>query len=251
MAGPEVIETGDAPIKAWIEGVPVEDAARHQLRNVAALPFIHQPRRGDAGRALRHGRDGRLGDPDQGRDHAGRGRRRHRLRHDGGAHDADGQRSARQPARLRSAIEAAVPHGGIGLKGGWKDGVPNAVGAPRSPTAASADGLQALDRQAPAASREAQSVDAARHARRRQPLHRGLPRRGGPRVGDAALGLARHRQPHRHVLHRGARSAGHARSSTRPCRTRTSPASRRASRCSTTTSRRSAGRRTTRAPTAR
>ena len=41
MAGPEIIETGYAPIKAWIEGVPVEDAARRQLLNVAALPFIH------------------------------------------------------------------------------------------------------------------------------------------------------------------------------------------------------------------
>ena len=30
--------------------------------------------------------------------------------------------------KLRLGIEAAVPHGGIGLKGGWKDGVPNAVG---------------------------------------------------------------------------------------------------------------------------
>ena len=41
MAGPEVIETGYAPIKAWIEGVPVEDEARRQLFNIAALPFIH------------------------------------------------------------------------------------------------------------------------------------------------------------------------------------------------------------------
>src|SRR6201988_3684147 len=42
MAGPEVIETGYAPIKAWIDGVPVEDAARRQLFNIAALPFIHR-----------------------------------------------------------------------------------------------------------------------------------------------------------------------------------------------------------------
>src|SRR5712691_8153335 len=41
MSGPETIETGYAPIKAWIEGVPVEDAARRQLFNIAALPFIH------------------------------------------------------------------------------------------------------------------------------------------------------------------------------------------------------------------
>ena len=60
MPGPETIETGYAPIKAWIEGVPVEDAARRQLVNIAALPFIHQPRRGDARRASRHRRDRRL-----------------------------------------------------------------------------------------------------------------------------------------------------------------------------------------------
>ena len=41
MAGPETIETGYAPIKAWVRGVPVEDAARRQLFNIAALPFIH------------------------------------------------------------------------------------------------------------------------------------------------------------------------------------------------------------------
>src|SRR5215510_9293014 len=41
MAGPHTIETGYAPIKAWIDGVPVEDAARRQLFNIAALPFIH------------------------------------------------------------------------------------------------------------------------------------------------------------------------------------------------------------------
>lgn len=38
----EYIETGAAPIKAWIKGVPLEDAARQQLTNVAQLPFIHK-----------------------------------------------------------------------------------------------------------------------------------------------------------------------------------------------------------------
>src|SRR6195256_1488769 len=41
MSGPQTIETGYAPIKAWVEGVPVEDAARRQLFNIASLPFIH------------------------------------------------------------------------------------------------------------------------------------------------------------------------------------------------------------------
>ena len=33
---------GGAPIKAWTEGVPVEDQAMRQLENVARLPFIHE-----------------------------------------------------------------------------------------------------------------------------------------------------------------------------------------------------------------
>jgi tRNA-splicing ligase RtcB len=36
------LETGGAPIKAWTEGVPIEEAAMQQLRNVAQLPFIHK-----------------------------------------------------------------------------------------------------------------------------------------------------------------------------------------------------------------
>lgn len=30
------------PIKAWVEGVPLEAAAEQQLRNVASLPFVHK-----------------------------------------------------------------------------------------------------------------------------------------------------------------------------------------------------------------
>lgn len=37
-----IIEQGHAPIKAWVDGVELEDAARRQLLNVAALPFIHK-----------------------------------------------------------------------------------------------------------------------------------------------------------------------------------------------------------------
>jgi len=35
-------QTEGAPIKAWTKGVPIEDRAMAQLRNVAALPFIHK-----------------------------------------------------------------------------------------------------------------------------------------------------------------------------------------------------------------
>lgn len=38
----EVMETGAAPIKAWIKGVPVEDSARRQLENIARLPFVYR-----------------------------------------------------------------------------------------------------------------------------------------------------------------------------------------------------------------
>ncbi len=42
MSNFEYIETGGAPIKAWTRGVPIEDAARQQIENVARLPFIHR-----------------------------------------------------------------------------------------------------------------------------------------------------------------------------------------------------------------
>jgi tRNA-splicing ligase RtcB (3'-phosphate/5'-hydroxy nucleic acid ligase) len=37
-----VIHENGVPIKAWTNGVPLEDSARKQLLNVAALPFIHK-----------------------------------------------------------------------------------------------------------------------------------------------------------------------------------------------------------------
>jgi len=38
----EVFETAQGGrIKAWVKGVPIEDAARAQLENVAGLPFVH------------------------------------------------------------------------------------------------------------------------------------------------------------------------------------------------------------------
>ena len=37
----KLIKTDNVPIKAWVDGVPLEDAALQQLRNVASLPVIH------------------------------------------------------------------------------------------------------------------------------------------------------------------------------------------------------------------
>lgn len=42
MAGYNYIESKGAGIKAWTAGVPVEDAALQQLKNVASLPFVHK-----------------------------------------------------------------------------------------------------------------------------------------------------------------------------------------------------------------
>ncbi|MGE0829218.1 MAG: RtcB family protein [Hyphomonadaceae bacterium] len=41
MSGFNVIEGGRVPIKAWTNGVPVEPSALAQLQNVSSLPFIH------------------------------------------------------------------------------------------------------------------------------------------------------------------------------------------------------------------
>ena len=37
-----IADEGRVPIKAWTRGVPVEEAALQQLRNVASMPFIHR-----------------------------------------------------------------------------------------------------------------------------------------------------------------------------------------------------------------
>lgn len=37
-----VFEGGGRPVKAWVDGVPIDDRARRQLLDVAGLPFIHK-----------------------------------------------------------------------------------------------------------------------------------------------------------------------------------------------------------------
>jgi tRNA-splicing ligase RtcB (3'-phosphate/5'-hydroxy nucleic acid ligase) len=156
MPGPETIETGYAPIKAWVDGVPVEDAARRQLFNIAALPFIHSHV------AVM---------PDV---HLGKGAtvgsviatRAAIVPAAVGVDIGCGMMAVRTTltatdlpdslAKLRSGIEAAVPHGGVGLKGGWRDGVPNAVGRLFADSGL-ASGLAALEEKHPAI-RKAQSV---------------------------------------------------------------------------------------------
>ena len=38
----EIINTGKGLIKAWVKGVPFEEQAQKQLENIASLPFIHK-----------------------------------------------------------------------------------------------------------------------------------------------------------------------------------------------------------------
>lgn len=38
----EVMQDGGVPIKSWTRGVPFEDKARDQLKNISRLPFIHK-----------------------------------------------------------------------------------------------------------------------------------------------------------------------------------------------------------------
>jgi tRNA-splicing ligase RtcB len=127
MSGFEEIESSGAPIKAWTRGVPVEAAALEQLRNVAALPFIHShvavmpdvhfgvgatvgsviPTRGAIVPAA-VGVD--IG--------CGMSAVRTSLK------------ASQLPdslADIRMRIERAVPHGGPGPAGGWRQGVPNSV----------------------------------------------------------------------------------------------------------------------------
>jgi tRNA-splicing ligase RtcB len=42
MSGYEVIPSEKGLIKAWTKGVAVEEAAKNQLRNIAAMPFVHK-----------------------------------------------------------------------------------------------------------------------------------------------------------------------------------------------------------------
>jgi len=39
---PQIIPSSNVPILAWLEGVPVEPHALQQLKNLAGMPFIHQ-----------------------------------------------------------------------------------------------------------------------------------------------------------------------------------------------------------------
>jgi tRNA-splicing ligase RtcB len=87
------------PIKAWTKGVPLEDAARQQLLNVAQLPFIYKWVA--AMPDVHWGIGATVGSviPTRWRDYSGGGRCGHWLRHDGSADFSARQPSAGQSAR--------------------------------------------------------------------------------------------------------------------------------------------------------
>src|SRR6058998_2037911 len=109
------------PIKAWTRGVSLEDEARKQLLNVAQLPFIYKWIA--AMPDVHFGRGATVGSviPTKGAIIPAAvgvdiGCGMAAVRTTLGATDLpDGLRD------LRLAIEAAVPHGGPGVKGSWAE----------------------------------------------------------------------------------------------------------------------------------
>ena len=211
-----------APVRVWTDPYAIEPQAARQLRNIGALPWIQ-------GVAVmpdvHYGKGATVGSVIAMRQAVspGRGRRRHRLRDVGGQDLADRRRPAGRPGRgCAPRSRQAIP---VGFAHARRRRRPAAD--PR-PGAAGWDDFwgrfDGLDR------RVAQLGDAGaaadRHARRRQPLHRGLPgagrRRRGPGLADAALRVPQHRQGAGRAAHR--RWPGSCRT-TRTCPTATWPCS--------------------------
>jgi tRNA-splicing ligase RtcB len=148
MSNFEIIETGGAVIKAWVKNVPVEQVARQQLMNIASLPFIHSHvavmpdvhwgRGATVGSVI--ATKGAIIPAAVGVDiGCGMMAMRTSLRAD---------QLPDNLAAIRTAIEKTVPHGGLGLKGGWKDGVPARI-ATRYRNSGLGDRLRAIEAKHP------------------------------------------------------------------------------------------------------
>ncbi len=144
----EVMETGGAPVKAWVKGVPVEDSARMQLGNVARLPFIHS--HVAAMPDVHYGRGATVGSviatkgaiiPAAVGVDIGCGMMALRT-------SLTADQLPDDLSMIRSDIERTVPHGGVGAKGGWLKGVPNAI-ASRFVETGLADRLTAIEAKHP------------------------------------------------------------------------------------------------------
>ena len=127
MAEYETLETGGVPVKAWVKGVPFEMEAQLQLGNIARLPIIHS--HVAAMPDVHMGKGATVGSVIATKEaiipaavgvDIGCGMMAMRT-----SLKADDLPDSLAP--LRSAIEATVPHGGVGIKAGWKDGIPNSV----------------------------------------------------------------------------------------------------------------------------
>lgn len=119
--------TGGVPVRAWVKGVPVESAAMQQLGNIARLPIVHS--HVAAMPDVHLGKGATVGSviatkqaiiPGAVGVDIGCGLMAMRT-------SLTSNELPDSLSGLRAAIEKAVPHGGIGLKGGWKDGIPSAV----------------------------------------------------------------------------------------------------------------------------
>lgn len=119
------------PVKTWTRGVPVEDKAREQLRNVASLPFIHK--HVAAMPDMHWGMGATVGSviptksaiiPAAVGVDIGCGMCAVRT----SLHANDLPDTLRP---VREALESSIPHGGPGVTGSWsengRDGVPNDV----------------------------------------------------------------------------------------------------------------------------
>jgi tRNA-splicing ligase RtcB (3'-phosphate/5'-hydroxy nucleic acid ligase) len=122
---------GGVPVKAWIRGVPFEDAARQQLTNVARLPFLHRwvavmpdvhfGIGATVGSVI--ATDGAIVPAAVGVDiGCGMIAQKTLLR---------AEELPDSLSKLRSDVERAIPHGGPGAKGSWTErgrhGLPAAV----------------------------------------------------------------------------------------------------------------------------
>jgi tRNA-splicing ligase RtcB len=154
---------------------------------------VHPPAPGaDARRPPRQGRHRRLGHPDARRDHPGRGRRGHRLRHDGRPHPVHRERPARRPAAAR----------------GHQRRVPLSAGKYNQSSSTRRDEPRAI------ASWRARRLRAGRGHRPELALQLGSLGSGNhfievsldeerPRLAVPALRLPRRRQQARHEAHQG------------------------------------------------
>ena len=193
---------GGRHVKMWTRGVPVEDEAKTQLANIARMPFVHSHL------AVM---------PDV---HVGKGA-------------TVGSVIATQGAIIPAAVGVDIGCGMMAVQTSLKaSDLPESLAAlrashrarraarrvedawPRRPRLlgnGAGCGARAVERiertvrrhhgEAPEAQAEG-AAEAAGNAGWRQPLHRSLSRYRTDRMGDVALGFARHRQHDRPALHR-------------------------------------------------